>query len=333
MDLRRRWHGAGRHRGGADIADRARRQGAGAGVRSIRASAGRDRAAGSRPTSSTIETEWGTVFDPATIRSRLPSSASGRSSSPPARATPRRRSCSPLRRDRRALPADTTRCSMSTARRRWRAIRSRRTLGQIDIASAGLQKCLSGPSGSAPITFNQRAADVINARKHYEAGIKPAGAIDGNGPIIQSNYFDLGHADGLLEPEAAQPPHRGGFDAVRGARMRPRRAGGRARRRHRAAPPCVIGIARRSRGNGARAFRRRPAPHGQRHRRRHPEGDCATPTSCAPRCSPTSASRSAPRSGRCTAGSGASAPWAMSAAARTCCGVWPRSSRRCAATA
>ena len=62
---------------------------------------------------------------------------------------------------------------------------------QIDIASAGLQKCLSGPPGSAPITFNQRAAEVITARKHYEAGIKPAGAIDGNGPIIQSNYFDL----------------------------------------------------------------------------------------------------------------------------------------------
>ena len=61
----------------------------------------------------------------------------------------------------------------------------------IDIASAGLQKCLSGPSGSAPITFNQRAADVITARRHYEAGIKPAGAVDGNGPIIQSNYFDL----------------------------------------------------------------------------------------------------------------------------------------------
>ena len=61
----------------------------------------------------------------------------------------------------------------------------------IDIASAGLQKCLSGPPGSAPITFNQRAAGIITARKHYEAGIRPAGAVDGNGPIIQSNYFDL----------------------------------------------------------------------------------------------------------------------------------------------
>ena len=62
---------------------------------------------------------------------------------------------------------------------------------QVDIASAGLQKCLSGPPGSAPITFNERAARIITGRKHYEAGIRPAGAVDGNGPIIQSNYFDL----------------------------------------------------------------------------------------------------------------------------------------------
>ncbi len=62
----------------------------------------------------------------------------------------------------------------------------------IDIASAGLQKCLSGPPGSAPITFNQRAASVIEARRHWEAGIRPVGAIDGDGPVIQSNYFDLG---------------------------------------------------------------------------------------------------------------------------------------------
>ncbi len=62
----------------------------------------------------------------------------------------------------------------------------------IDVASAGLQKCLSGPPGIAPITIGPRAEEVITARKHYEAGIKPADAVDGNGPIIQSNYFDLG---------------------------------------------------------------------------------------------------------------------------------------------
>lgn len=62
---------------------------------------------------------------------------------------------------------------------------------QIDIASAGLQKCLSGPPGSAPITFNTRVVDRLKDRKHVEAGIQPAGFKAGDGPRIQSNYFDL----------------------------------------------------------------------------------------------------------------------------------------------
>jgi (S)-ureidoglycine---glyoxylate transaminase len=62
---------------------------------------------------------------------------------------------------------------------------------QIDVAACGLQKCLSGPPGIAPITFNERVADILKHRKHVEAGIKPPDLIEGNGPIIQSNYFDL----------------------------------------------------------------------------------------------------------------------------------------------
>jgi (S)-ureidoglycine-glyoxylate aminotransferase len=62
---------------------------------------------------------------------------------------------------------------------------------QIDLASAGLQKCLSGPPGSAPISFNDRAAAVITARKHIEQGIRNADISEGDGPIIRSNYFDL----------------------------------------------------------------------------------------------------------------------------------------------
>ena len=61
----------------------------------------------------------------------------------------------------------------------------------IDIASAGLQKCLSGPPGSAPVTFKARAAKVIEHRRHVEAGIRAPGMTDGNGPVIRSNYFDL----------------------------------------------------------------------------------------------------------------------------------------------
>jgi len=62
---------------------------------------------------------------------------------------------------------------------------------QIDAASAGLQKCLSGPPGIAPITFNERVERRLLHRKHVEQGIKPPGIVEGNGPIIQSNYFDL----------------------------------------------------------------------------------------------------------------------------------------------
>jgi (S)-ureidoglycine-glyoxylate aminotransferase len=61
----------------------------------------------------------------------------------------------------------------------------------IDIASAGLQKCLSGPPGSSPITFNERVVEVLRHRKHVEQGIRPPDIVEGNGPIIQSNYFDL----------------------------------------------------------------------------------------------------------------------------------------------
>jgi (S)-ureidoglycine-glyoxylate aminotransferase len=62
---------------------------------------------------------------------------------------------------------------------------------QIDAVSVGLQKCLSGPPGSAPITFNERVAKVVHHRRHIEAGIRSAGTTDGNGPAIRSNYFDL----------------------------------------------------------------------------------------------------------------------------------------------
>jgi (S)-ureidoglycine-glyoxylate aminotransferase len=62
---------------------------------------------------------------------------------------------------------------------------------QADIVTAGLQKCLGGPSGSAPITISDRAADHIFGRRHVEKGIATAGVASGNGRRIASNYFDL----------------------------------------------------------------------------------------------------------------------------------------------
>lgn len=61
----------------------------------------------------------------------------------------------------------------------------------LDLSTAGLQKCLGGPSGSAPITVGPRAVEVIDARKHVEAGIREADDVEGAGPVIRSNYLDL----------------------------------------------------------------------------------------------------------------------------------------------
>ena len=73
---------------------------------------------------------------------------------------------------------------------------------QIDMAATGLQKCLSGPPGIAPITFNERVVDILKHRKHVEAGIRPPDMIEGNGPIIQSNYFDLAMIMDYWSPRA-----------------------------------------------------------------------------------------------------------------------------------
>lgn len=61
----------------------------------------------------------------------------------------------------------------------------------LDAVSAGLQKCLGGPSGSSPITLSDQCAEVINRRKHVEAGIRAAHHKEGGDLMIQSNYFDL----------------------------------------------------------------------------------------------------------------------------------------------
>jgi (S)-ureidoglycine---glyoxylate transaminase len=62
---------------------------------------------------------------------------------------------------------------------------------QLDVVSAGLQKCLGGPSGSAPLTLNDRAEKRIVRRRHIEEGLRVKGDKDGDGPVIRSNYFDL----------------------------------------------------------------------------------------------------------------------------------------------
>jgi (S)-ureidoglycine-glyoxylate aminotransferase len=62
---------------------------------------------------------------------------------------------------------------------------------QIDCVTGGLQKCLGGPSGSAPITLGDRAAAAIYRRRHIEEGLRPKDYVPGEGRIVASNYFDL----------------------------------------------------------------------------------------------------------------------------------------------
>lgn len=61
----------------------------------------------------------------------------------------------------------------------------------LDAVTAGLQKCLGGPSGSAPITLSKRAVEVIESRTSVEAGLRDADSVV-RGNRIRSNYFDLG---------------------------------------------------------------------------------------------------------------------------------------------
>ena len=61
----------------------------------------------------------------------------------------------------------------------------------IDVVTGGLQKCLGGPSGSAPITISEAAASHIVSRRRVERGIRRDDIADGYGMRIGSNYFDL----------------------------------------------------------------------------------------------------------------------------------------------
>lgn len=75
----------------------------------------------------------------------------------------------------------------------------------IDAVIGGTQKCLSVPSGMAPITYNDIAAKKINARKTIERGLRTtletdAGDAVSRPPVIRSNYFDLSQLQDYWSP-------------------------------------------------------------------------------------------------------------------------------------
>ncbi len=61
----------------------------------------------------------------------------------------------------------------------------------LDAVSVGLQKCLGGPSGSAPVTLSEKYVECVRKRHHVEAGIRDAHHQSASGSRIRSNYFDL----------------------------------------------------------------------------------------------------------------------------------------------
>ena len=71
----------------------------------------------------------------------------------------------------------------------------------LDAVSAGLQKCLGGPSGSSPVTISPRFETEIRRRKCVEEGIRTAEHTDGSEEMIYSNYFDLGMIMDYWGPE------------------------------------------------------------------------------------------------------------------------------------
>jgi (S)-ureidoglycine-glyoxylate aminotransferase len=136
----------------------------------------------------TIETAWGEIFDPAAIdaairqhRPKLVACVQGDTSTTMAQPLA---DIGKLCREHDVLlyvDATATICGMPLEVDQW----------CIDAVSAGLQKCMSGPPGTSPVTFNDRVERVVSRRKHIEGGIRPDDAVDGEGDIIRSNYFDL----------------------------------------------------------------------------------------------------------------------------------------------
>ncbi|MEK3920686.1 pyridoxal-phosphate-dependent aminotransferase family protein [Paenibacillus sp. FSL K6-2393] len=61
----------------------------------------------------------------------------------------------------------------------------------LDAVMGGTQKCLSVPSGMAPLTYNSRVEQKLMSRKTVERGLRDATSARAEGRTIASNYFDL----------------------------------------------------------------------------------------------------------------------------------------------
>ena len=135
-----------------------------------------------------ITTEWGSVFSPEQVEDAL------------ARVAPKLVAvCQGDTSTTMAQPLDEI-GHLCRARGAFLQVDATATIGgmplpvdawNIDCATGGLQKCLGGPSGSAPITLSERLAEAVYRRRHIEEGLRPSQYTPGAGPVVGSNYFDL----------------------------------------------------------------------------------------------------------------------------------------------
>ncbi|HSC23377.1 MAG TPA: alanine--glyoxylate aminotransferase family protein [Casimicrobiaceae bacterium] len=135
-----------------------------------------------------VETEWGNVFQPEQVEEAL------RRVSPALVAVCHGDTSTTMAQPLEALAA------LCSAHGAMLQVDATATLGgmplpvdalHIDCATAGLQKCLGGPSGSAPITLSERMAQTVYRRRHVEEGLRGPDYTPGEGEIVASNYFDL----------------------------------------------------------------------------------------------------------------------------------------------
>lgn len=71
----------------------------------------------------------------------------------------------------------------------------------IDGLITGTQKCLSIPSGLAPLTYNSRIEAVLQERKSVEEGIAAEGDPRGADRRVRSNYLDLSQLQDYWSPK------------------------------------------------------------------------------------------------------------------------------------
>ncbi|WP_281248878.1 pyridoxal-phosphate-dependent aminotransferase family protein [Bacillus alkalicellulosilyticus] len=70
----------------------------------------------------------------------------------------------------------------------------------IDGLITGTQKCISVPSGMAPLTYNERVEDILAQRKSIEKGLASQEQVMMNNRRIKSNYLDLSQLQEYWSP-------------------------------------------------------------------------------------------------------------------------------------